>query len=63
MFDFAQKNEGKEDEELTNSMKKLQFEESSSGSGQASVSNFKRKPVIVIVVGMAGNFIELGCFT
>ncbi|CAN6719900.1 unnamed protein product [Malus baccata var. baccata] len=48
-------NEGREDEELTNSMKKLRFEESSSGSGQASVSNFKRKPVIVIVVGMAGS--------
>ncbi|RXH76141.1 hypothetical protein DVH24_019029 [Malus domestica] len=51
----VKKNEGKEDEELTNSMKKLRFEESSSGSGQAPVSNFKRKPVIVIVVGMAGS--------
>ncbi|KAM1305882.1 hypothetical protein TB2_008235 [Malus domestica] len=49
------KNDGKENEELTNSMKKLQVEESSSGSGQAAVSNFKRKPVIVIVVGMAGS--------
>ncbi|KAM0989807.1 hypothetical protein ACFX2J_008289 [Malus domestica] len=51
----AVKNDGKENEELTNSMKKLQVEESSSGSGQAAVSNFKRKPVIVIVVGMAGS--------
>ncbi|KAM1332322.1 hypothetical protein ACFX13_008492 [Malus domestica] len=51
----AIKNDGKENEELTNSMKKLQVEESSSGSGQAAVSNFKRKPVIVIVVGMAGS--------
>nr|XP_008386846.2 GPN-loop GTPase QQT2-like isoform X1 [Malus domestica] len=51
----VKKNDGKENEELTNSMKKLQVEESSSGSGQAAVSNFKRKPVIVIVVGMAGS--------
>ncbi|KAM1749448.1 hypothetical protein FF1_010278 [Malus domestica] len=50
----AIKNDGKENEELTNSMKKLQVEESSLGSGQAAVSNFKRRSVIVIVVGMAG---------
>lgn len=56
MFDFVLKNDkGKENEELTNSMKKLQVEESS--SGQAG-SSFKKKPVIIIVVGMAGNVIK-----
>ncbi|KAJ7954980.1 GPN-loop GTPase [Quillaja saponaria] len=38
---------GKEKEELTETMEKLNIEGSSS-------SNFKRKPVIIIVVGMAG---------
>ncbi|KAE9609998.1 hypothetical protein Lal_00006467 [Lupinus albus] len=40
----------KEKEELTETMKKLHIEGSSSGSGP-----FKRKPVIIIVVGMAGS--------
>ncbi|BBG93045.1 P-loop containing nucleoside triphosphate hydrolases superfamily protein [Prunus dulcis] len=48
----VQNDKGKENEELTNSMKKLQVEESS--SGQAG-SSFKKKPVIIIVVGMAGS--------
>lgn len=40
----------KQKEELSESMKKLDIEGSSSGS-----PNFKRKPVIIIVVGMAGS--------
>lgn len=40
----------KQKEELSESMKKLGIEGSSSGS-----PNFKRKPVIIIVVGMAGS--------
>ncbi|KAJ4721980.1 GPN-loop GTPase [Melia azedarach] len=43
---------GKED--LTESLDKLHIEESSSGPGSSSI-NFKRKPVIIIVVGMAGS--------
>ncbi|GMH01433.1 hypothetical protein Nepgr_003272 [Nepenthes gracilis] len=39
--------EGKENEEITKSMGNLQIE--------ASSSNFKRKPVIIIVIGMAGS--------
>lgn len=42
----------KEKEELTETMNKLHIEGSSSGSG---LSNFKRKPVIILVVGMAGD--------
>nr|CAD1833203.1 unnamed protein product [Ananas comosus var. bracteatus] len=42
---------GEEKEELSDSIKNLNIEESSSGSSNA---NFKRKPVIIIVVGMAG---------
>lgn len=38
---------GKENDEIMQSMEKLQIEESS--------SNFKKKPVIIIVVGMAGS--------
>jgi len=43
----------KEKEELTENMNKLHIEGSSSGSGSSS---FRRKPVIIIVVGMAGDF-------
>lgn len=39
---------GKESEEMMQSMEKLQIDESSSSS------DFKRKPVVIIVVGMAG---------
>lgn len=42
---------GKESDEMMQSMEKLQIEESSS----SSVSSFKRKPVVIIVVGMAGS--------
>lgn len=42
---------GKEKEELSESMDKLIIEGSSSGSS----TNFKKKPVIIIVVGMAGS--------
>ncbi|XP_057957906.1 GPN-loop GTPase QQT2 [Malania oleifera] len=47
--------EDKEKEELAKSMRSLQIEESSSGQAGISSINFKRKPVIVIVVGMAGS--------
>ncbi|XP_021846277.1 GPN-loop GTPase QQT2 [Spinacia oleracea] len=40
---------GKESEEMMQSMEKLQIDESSSSS------DFKRKPVVIIVVGMAGS--------
>ena len=42
--------QGKETEDLNGSMEKLNIEESS--------SSFKKKPVIIIVVGMAGNFMK-----
>ncbi|KAL2338931.1 hypothetical protein Fmac_013377 [Flemingia macrophylla] len=42
----------KEKEELMETMNKLHIEGSSSGNGSA---NFRRKPVIIIVVGMAGS--------
>ncbi|KAG5023766.1 hypothetical protein JHK85_020108 [Glycine max] len=42
----------KEKEELTENMNKLHIEGSSSGSGS---SNIRRKPVIILVVGMAGS--------
>ena len=48
------KDRGKE--ELTETMNKLHIEGSSSGNGSP---NFKRKPVIIIVVGMAGYYISL----
>lgn len=48
-FDCCQKANGKEKEELAESMDKLQIGESSSSF------KFRRKPVIIIVVGMAGN--------
>lgn len=41
---------GKAKEDITNSMEKLHIDESSSG-----LTNFKKKPVIIIVVGMAGS--------
>ncbi|XXG48633.1 hypothetical protein AAC387_Pa02g3025 [Persea americana] len=46
-------NRNDEKEELSKSMGKLHVEESSSAGGSSSI-NFKRKPVIIIVVGMAG---------
>ncbi|EXC27502.1 GPN-loop GTPase 1-like protein [Morus notabilis] len=45
----------KEKEELNDSMGKLHIEGSSSGQPGTSSTNFKRKPVIIIVVGMAGS--------
>lgn len=56
MFGLAQKAKGKEEEELSDSMQKLNVEESSSGLAGTSSTNFKKKPVIIIVVGMAGKF-------
>ena len=53
-FGVAFKSKGKEKEAIFESMKKLHIEESSSGSAGSSSINFKRKPVIIIVVGMAG---------
>ncbi|XP_004496541.1 GPN-loop GTPase QQT2 [Cicer arietinum] len=50
--DSQAKDEQKED--LAESMKNLGIEGSSSGIGNGSI-NFKRKPVIIIVVGMAGS--------
>ncbi|XP_015867165.2 GPN-loop GTPase QQT2 isoform X2 [Ziziphus jujuba] len=46
---------GKEKEELSDSMEKLNIDKSSSGQAGTSSSNFRRKPVIIIVVGMAGS--------
>lgn len=54
---MIQKDNGKEREELAKSMDKLHIEESPSGLAGSSSTNFKRKPVIIIVVGMAGNVI------
>ncbi|KAK9182163.1 hypothetical protein WN944_025306 [Citrus x changshan-huyou] len=51
----ALKASDKEKEEITKSMDKLHIEESSSGLAGSSSINFKRKPVIIIVVGMAGS--------
>jgi hypothetical protein len=50
------KGTAEEKDELTDSMNKLNVEASS--SGQAGHS-FRRKPVIIIVVGMAGNLASL----
>ncbi|KAJ0034429.1 hypothetical protein Pint_24308 [Pistacia integerrima] len=49
------KDNGKEKEELAKSMDKLHIDESPSGLAGSSSVNFKRKPVIIIVVGMAGS--------
>nr|XP_023870567.1 GPN-loop GTPase 1 [Quercus suber]XP_023870568.1 GPN-loop GTPase 1 [Quercus suber]XP_023870569.1 GPN-loop GTPase 1 [Quercus suber]XP_023870571.1 GPN-loop GTPase 1 [Quercus suber]POE88615.1 gpn-loop gtpase 1 [Quercus suber] len=46
---------GKEKEELAETMYKLNIVGSSSGQAGTSSTNFKRKPVIIIVVGMAGS--------
>ncbi|KAK4586455.1 hypothetical protein RGQ29_023554 [Quercus rubra] len=46
---------GKEKEELAETMDKLNIEGSSSEQAGTSSTNFKRKPVIIIVVGMAGS--------
>jgi len=46
------KEKEKENEELTENMNKLHIEGPSSGNG---IPNFRRKPVIIIVVGMAGD--------
>lgn len=58
MFDSPSKAEGKETEELNKSMDKLHIEGSSSGQAGTSSNNFRKKPVIIIVVGMAGNVVE-----
>jgi hypothetical protein len=55
LFDFASKGNSKGKEELSESMDKLHLEGSSSGQAGTSPSYFRRKPVIIIVVGMAGN--------
>ncbi|XP_030967066.1 GPN-loop GTPase QQT2-like [Quercus lobata] len=46
---------GKEKEELVETMDKLNIEGSSFGQAGTSSTNFKRKPIIIIVVGMAGS--------
>ncbi|KAA8531196.1 hypothetical protein F0562_005890 [Nyssa sinensis] len=45
---------GKDKDDLTKTMGKLHIESSSALAG-SSLTNFKRKPVIIIVVGMAGS--------
>ncbi|KDP27945.1 hypothetical protein JCGZ_19025 [Jatropha curcas] len=42
-------------EELSESMDKLNIDQSSSRQAGSSSTNFKRKPVVIIVVGMAGS--------
>jgi hypothetical protein len=54
-FGSASKENSKEKEEISESMDKLHIEGSSSGQAGTSSPNFRRKPVIIIVVGMAGN--------
>uniref|UniRef100_A0A5B6ZY03 GPN-loop GTPase n=1 Tax=Davidia involucrata TaxID=16924 RepID=A0A5B6ZY03_DAVIN len=49
------KSKGKDKVDLSKSMGKLHIEESSSVQSGSSSTNFKRKPVIIIVVGMAGS--------
>ncbi|KAG8647546.1 GPN-loop GTPase QQT2 isoform X2 [Manihot esculenta] len=44
-----------EKEELTESMDKIDIQQSPSGQAGSSSLNFKRKPVVIIVVGMAGS--------
>lgn len=46
-------------EELKESMDKLNIGDASAGQEGPSSDNFKRKPVIIIVVGMAGDLIFL----
>ena len=52
MFDFDLKGTAEDKDELADSMNNLNVEASSSGQVGPT---FKRKPVIIIVVGMAGN--------
>jgi hypothetical protein len=52
MFDFDVKGTAEDKDELADSMNNLNVEASSSGQVGPT---FKRKPVIIIVVGMAGN--------
>uniref|UniRef100_A0A5B6ZXM4 GPN-loop GTPase n=1 Tax=Davidia involucrata TaxID=16924 RepID=A0A5B6ZXM4_DAVIN len=49
------KSKGKDKVDLSKSMGKLHIEESSSVQSGSSSTNFKRKPVVIIVVGMAGS--------
>ncbi|XAR49711.1 hypothetical protein NMG60_11032988 [Bertholletia excelsa] len=48
----SSKNTGKEQDDIAKSMEQLQIE---SGKAGTSSTTFKRKPVIIIVVGMAGS--------
>ena len=52
MFDFDVKGTAEDKDELADSMNNLNVEASSSGQVGPT---FRRKPVIIIVVGMAGN--------
>ena len=54
LFGVIFNSKGKEKEDISESLEKLHIEESSSGSAGSSSISFKRKPVIIIVVGMAG---------
>lgn len=55
LIESVSKAKGKEKEELAETMDKLNIEGSSSEQAGTSSTNFKRKPVIIIVVGMAGD--------
>ncbi|XP_023870567.2 GPN-loop GTPase QQT2 isoform X1 [Quercus suber] len=55
LIESVSKAKGKEKEELAETMNKLNIVGSSSGQAGTSSTNFKRKPVIIIVVGMAGS--------
>lgn len=55
LIESVSKAKGKEKEELAETMDKLNIEGSPSGQAGTSSTNFKRKPVIIIVVGMAGD--------
>lgn len=46
---------GKGNDDIANSMENLHIRDSISGQAGPSSTNFKRKPVIIIVVGMAGS--------
>lgn len=58
LFDCASKTQGKEKEDLNESMDKLHIGGSSSEQAGTSSVNFRRKPVIIIVVGMAGTIVQ-----
>ena len=49
------KSKGKRKEDISGSLEKLHIEEFSTGSAGSSSISFKRKPVIIIVVGMTGS--------